>query len=310
MRAFVTGGNGFVGSHLVRALRERGDGAIVAGRARDGSKVDVELDLSDTENVRRALDASAPDVVFHLAAQAFVPASVRDPLATYETNILGTARLYEALRNATGVLPRVVFISSAEVYGARERSEYPLREDLAVHPATPYAASKAAAEAIALASCRSYGVPTVVARAFNHIGPGQDTRFAVPAFAAQLAAVAAGGPPVMHVGNLAAYRDFLDVRDVVLAYIALAERGESGETYNVCSGRPVTMQEVLRRLILTAHVAVEVREDAARMRPSDVPLSYGDPAKVQAATGWSPRYALDQSLRDVYEEARTRAPAA
>jgi GDP-4-dehydro-6-deoxy-D-mannose reductase len=310
MRAFVTGGNGFVGSHLVRVLRERGDSAIVAGRAHDGSEVDVELDLSDAENLRRALDASAPDVVFHLAAQAFVPDSVRDPLATYDTNILGTARLYEALRAATGILPRVVLASSAEVYGARERSEYPLREDLAVRPATPYAASKAAAEAIAIASWRSYGVPTVVARAFNHIGPGQDARFAVPAFAGQLAAVAAGGPPVMRVGNLAAYRDFLDVRDVALAYVALAERGEPGEAYNVCSGRPVTMQEVLRRLILIAHVAVEVREDAARMRPSDLPLSYGDPAKLQAATGWSPRYALDQSLRDVYEEARTRAPAA
>lgn len=310
MRAIVTGGNGFVGSHLVRVLRERGDDVLVAGRSHDGRDVDFELDLGDVENIRRALDAAMPDVVFHLAAQAFVPESMRDPLATYDTNALGTARLYDAIRSLPGNLPRVVLASSAEVYGTREPSEYPLREDLAVRPATPYAASKAAAEAIALASWRSYGVPTVVARAFNHIGPGQNARFAVPAFATQLAAVAAGGPPVMRVGNLTAHRDFLDVRDVALAYVALAERGESGETYNVCSGRPVTMQEVLRRLILIAHVAVEVREDLLRMRPSEAPFSYGDPAKVQAATGWSPRFSLDQSLRDVYQEARSRAAAA
>jgi GDP-4-dehydro-6-deoxy-D-mannose reductase len=309
MRALITGGNGFVGSHLSLTLRERGDTAIVAGRAHEGSDVDFELDLGDAENVRSAVDAAVPDVVFHLAAQAFVPESVRDPLATYDTNALGTARLYEALRRVTGNLPRVVVVSSAEVYGAREPSEYPLRENLALRPGTPYAASKAAAEAIALASWRTYGVPTIVARAFNHIGPGQDARFAVPAFAAQLAAVAAGGPRVMHVGNLTAYRDFLDVRDVARAYIALAERGEPGETYNVCSGRALTMQEVLRRLITIARVAVEVREDAARMRPSDVPLSYGDPAKLQAATGWAPRYALDRSLRDVYDEARARGAA-
>jgi GDP-4-dehydro-6-deoxy-D-mannose reductase len=305
MRALVTGGSGFVGTHLCRLLRERGDEVVVAGRAHEGGSVDVVLELDDPASIRRAVDAATPDTVFHLAAQAFVPDSVRDPLHTYDVNALGTARLFDALRERA-TPPRVVVVSSAEVYGSRQRADYPLREILAPAPATPYAASKVAAEAIAQAAWRSYGVPAIVARAFNHIGAGQDPRFAIPAFALQLARVAAGGSPLVKVGNLETSRDFLDVRDVVAAYVALAERGRPGETYNVCSGTPVWLKEMLRRLILIAGVAVEVREDPERMRPSDVPTSYGDPGKLQADTGWEPRRSLDRSLRDVYEDAFLR----
>jgi GDP-4-dehydro-6-deoxy-D-mannose reductase len=263
------------------------------------------LELDDAASIRSAVDAAAPDVVFHLAAQAFVPESVADPLRTYDVNALGTARLFEALRDRPAP-PRVVLASSAEVYGSRDRMDYPLHETLAPRPATPYAASKVAAEAIALAAWRTYGVPVVLARAFNHIGPGQDPRFAIPAFALQLARVAAGGPPLVKVGNLDALRDFLDVRDVVAAYAALAELGRPGETYNVCSGTPVSLKEMLRRLIMIAGVAVEVRDDPERMRPSDVPTSYGDPDKLRADTGWEARTALDAALRDVYEDAYLR----
>jgi GDP-4-dehydro-6-deoxy-D-mannose reductase len=242
-----------------------------------------------------------------LAAQTFVPDATRDPLSTYETNALGTARLYEALRQLSArPPPRVLVASSGEVYGARDPAEQPLREDLPPRSATTYAASKVASEAIALASARTYGIPTIVTRAFNHIGPGQSERFAVASFARGLAAIAAGAKPVLEVGNLAARRDFLDVRDVVEAYVALAERGGAGEIYNVCSGTAVAIQEVLRQLIMTARVAVEVREDPARLRPSDVPLAYGDNAKLRAATSWEPRYTLAQSLRDVYADARAR----
>ncbi len=149
-------------------------------------------------------------------------------------------------------------------------------------------------------------MPVVIARAFNHIGPGQDPRFAIPAFALQLARVAAGGPPLVKVGNLDALRDFLDVRDVVAAYAVLAELGRPGEIYNVCSGRPLSLKEMLRRLIMIAGVAVEVRDDPERMRQSDVPTSYGDPGKLRADTGWEARTALDAALRDVYEDAYLR----
>jgi GDP-4-dehydro-6-deoxy-D-mannose reductase len=305
MRALVTGGSGFVGTHLSRLLRERGDEVVVAGRAHEREPVDVVLELDDAASVRRAVDAAAPEVVFHLAAQAFVPESIADPLRTYDVNALGTARLFEALRDRPAP-PRVVLASSAEVYGSRERADYPLHETLAPRPATPYAASKVAAEAVALAAWRTYGVPVVLARAFNHIGPGQDKRFAIPAFALQLARVAAGGPPLVKVGNLDALRDFLDVRDVVAAYAVLAERGRAGEIYNVCSGTPVSLKEMLRRLIMIAGVAVEVRDDPERMRKSDVPTSYGDPGKLRADTGWEPQISLDAALRDVYEDAHLR----
>jgi GDP-4-dehydro-6-deoxy-D-mannose reductase len=310
VRALVTGGNGFVGKHLTAALRAHGAEVVTAGRAGDGGAVDIPLELSDAASVRDALEGARPDVIFHLAAQTFVPEATREPLATYDVNALGTARLYEALRElGTRPAPRVLVASSGEVYGARDAAEQPLREDLAPRPATTYAASKVASEAIALASARTYGIPTIVTRAFNHIGPGQSERFAVASFAHGLAAIAAGAKPVLGVGNLAARRDFLDVRDVVEAYVALAERGVPGEVYNVCSGSAIAIQEVLRQLIMAARVAVEVREDPARLRPSDVPLAYGDNAKLRAATGWEPRYTLAQSLRDVYADARTRVAA-
>ena len=309
MRALVTGGNGFVGRHLVAALQARGDFVLSAGRASDPGELDLPLDLADLSNLRAVVEIAQPDTIFHLAAQAFVPDANRDPLGTYATNALGTARLFEAARTLA-VAPRILVVSSAEVYGVRARSEYPLAETLATSPVTPYAASKAAAEAFAFAAYHTYGIPAIVTRSFNHIGPGQDARFVVPSFARQLAEIAAGAEPILHVGNLKALRDFLDVRDVVAAYIALAERGIAGRCYNVCSGSPVEIEGILRRLIAIAHLPVEVREDPARMRPSDVPLSYGDNTRLRAATGWAPRLSLPESLRDVYADAQARlAPA-
>jgi len=311
VRVLVTGGNGFVGRHLCSALRARGFDLVAGVHDPDGvadpARGEVSLELRDSDGLRESIERVRPDLVFHLAAEAFVPAANRDPMHAFDINALGTARLLEAIRNTRrDSFPRVIYASSAEVYGIRERSELPLKETLAAHPATPYAASKLSGEAIALAWRATYGIPAIVARAFNHIGPGQDERFAVASFAHGLAAVAEGASSVLTVGNLSAERDFLDVRDVVAAYVALAERGQDGEVYNVCSGRPVAMQEILRQLIAIAHVPVEVRQDPARLRPSDIPISFGDNAKLRDATGWSPQYPLSRSLADVYADARER----
>jgi len=310
-RALVTGGNGFAGRHLVAILRERGDEVIVAGRAHAGEQVDYELDLGDGDNVLGLIEATRPRVIYHLAAVSFVPDATHDPNGTYETNIMGTARLFEAVHAVYRDIapPRCIFASSAEVYGTRAPDEYPLRETLAPRPATPYAASKLSGEAIALAASRTFGIPAIVTRAFNHIGPGQDERFAIPSFAKGLAEISRGAEPILSVGNLSSKRDFLDVRDVVSAYVALADDGLDGEIYNVCSGRPVSMAEILRQLIGVAHVAVEVRENSDLMRPSDNPLSYGNNTKLRAVTGWKPRLTLTQSLRDVYAEASARVHA-
>lgn len=306
MRALVTGASGFVGRYLVAALRRSGADVLACGGPHDRAEDYVRLDLSNIETMRTALERSRPTVVFHLAAQAFVPESLAEPMETYEINAIGSARLAAAIREyaAGSPPPRLFFASSAEVYGQRTRDELPLRECLDLRPGNPYAASKAAAEAILLGEARSFGLDVVIARAFNHIGPGQSDRFVVASLAMQLARIAAGAPPQLLAGNLAAARDFLDVRDVVNAYIALARDGEAGEFYNVCSGGAVTIRDILRELIAIAHVPVEVREDPARLRPADAPILVGNPEKLHARTRWQPQLTLVHSLRDIYAAAR------
>ncbi|HEY2476847.1 MAG TPA: GDP-mannose 4,6-dehydratase [Candidatus Cybelea sp.] len=305
----VTGASGFVGRRLVEALRNDGDEVLACGGPHDTQADYFPIDLADAGSLTAALETARPRVIFHLAAQAFVPESLRSPMETYEVNALGTARLAEAVRGYDAdPSPRIFFASSAEVYGAREPGEYPLRETLDTRPANPYGASKAAAEAILLAQAQSFGLEVVIARAFNQIGPGQSDRFVVASMAAQLARIADGAKPQMYVGNLASGRDFLDVRDVVEAYLALARRGEGAhmehaQIYNVCRGHAVTIRDVLRELIAIARVPVEVREDPRLTRRVDAPLSVGSPEKLRAATGWQPRFSLLQSLRDIYESA-------
>ena len=308
MRVLVTGARGFVGRHLVAALNERGH--LVIPTDHHPHEDSLGVDVTDPLAVRGAVELAQPDAIAHLAAQAFVPASIEDPQGTYAINVGGTQHILEAVRgfvNEGGRHPRVLVASSGDVYGAQPASAYPLRETTAAEPANPYAASKVAAEATALAYARTYGLEVVVTRAFNHIGPGQDERFAVAGFAAQLARVAAGLAPAVSVGNLEASRDFLDVRDVCAAYVALLEgEGTPGQLYNIASGTATPLKEILRRLVEIAHIGVEIREDPARMRPSDVPVSVGDASKLREATGWSPRISLTAALRAVYDDARQR----
>lgn len=267
------------------------------------------LDLSDAAGLRDAFETARPTHVFHLGAQTFVPESFASPLATFRTNAMGTAMLAQAALEYAGggAPPRIVFASSAEVYGDRDPSDFPLHETLDLRPANPYAASKAAAEAMLLAQARGSGLDAVVARSFNHIGPGQNERFAIASFAAQLAAIARGAQPLLMVGNLDAARDVLDVRDVVAAYLALARDGERGEVYNVCSGSSVKIRDLLRELIAVARVPVEVRDDPQRVRPLDVPVFVGSAEKLRARTGWRPEIPLTRSLREIYEAALAAA---
>jgi GDP-4-dehydro-6-deoxy-D-mannose reductase len=312
MRILVTGGNGFVGRHLCAELTARGHAVIPAGRAQQGGDV-LPLDLQDSLNLRGIVDLARADAVAHLAAQAFVPAAIADPWTTHDVNAGGTLRLLEAIRAARaagGTNPRIVVAGSADVYGPQPAAVHPLVETSPLYAANPYAASKIAAEAYAVAAAASYGLRTVMTRAFNHIGPGQDPRFAVASFALQLARIAAGGEPLLRVGNLEAERDFLDVRDVSAAYVLLLEGGGAdGEVYNVAAGRAVAMKEILRRLVLIAHIGVEIRDDPALLRPADAPRLVGDSSKLRAATGWEPSFALAMSLSDVYADARERVAA-
>ena len=310
MRALVTGGNGFVGRYLCLELRSRGIEVVSAGQTMHGNDIDVAFDLADPASIATILERSKPTVIFHLAAQAFVPQATSDPIGTYEINVMGTARLIESVRVIRSERPRLIFVSSGEVYGSQAAANEPLREAMPTAPATPYAASKVAGEAIVLASARTYGFEAIVTRAFNHIGPGQSDRFVVASFAKRLAEIAEGDNARFPVGNLSPSRDFLDVRDVVRAYADLATAGTSGEIYNVCSGVPTKIQDVLRHLVMAARVGVEIREDPALVRAVDVPLFYGDNAKLRAATGWEPQISLPASLRDVYAAARATLTSA
>jgi GDP-4-dehydro-6-deoxy-D-mannose reductase len=308
MRVLVTGASGFVGRHVLDALTRAGHSVVAAGGPHDREPF-APLDLGNAELVGRAVATSEPDAIVHLAGQSFVPQSLADPLGTLAVNATGTAHLLEAVRkqrDRTQTPIRVLVVSSAEVYGIHAPAAMPLAEDAELRPGNPYAASKIAAETYAHAWTRAYGLDVVVARPFNHIGAGQDARFAVSSFARQLAQIAAGGEAVMHVGNLDAQRDFLDVRDVASAYVLLLANARGGEVYNICSGRAVAIREVLRQLITIARVPVEVRDDPERMRPSDLPVLSGDARKLRAATGWEPAFSLASSLRDVYNDAVAR----
>ena len=311
MRALVTGLDGFVGQWLARELL--GVGADVSG----GSRVEhpsynilspeesrglrwSAFELTDRPSIERAVATARPDTVFHLAAQASVAESLRDPVGTYEANVIGTALLLEAVA-AKAPDAMVVCVGSADSYGTVRAGDLPLRESAPLHPNNPYAASKAAAESIALQYARTGQLRVTTTRSFNHTGPGQRTSFAVPAFAHQIADIAAGAsPPTLRVGNLDARRDLTDVRDVVRAYRAIAERGETATVYNVCSGRSVSMRSIVDDLIHIAGVDVAIEVDPARLRPSDMPDLVGDFGRVRERTGWSPTIPFDQTLREVY----------
>ena len=312
MRSLVTGADGFVGQWLIRALLDAGEevtGMTRADHARF-TTLDVKsatavrwlcADLLDPQALSAVVKAAQPEVVYHLAAQASVAASLRDPAGTVETNVVGTANLLETLRT-DAAHATVITVGSAEAYGDVAPSELPIREETVLRPNNPYAGSKAAAEVLALQYAQSGWLRVVATRSFNHTGPGQSTAFAAAAFANQFADIARGkqAPTLAH-GNLSAQRDFLDVRDVVAAYHLLATRGRPGTAYNVCSGRAVSMRQIVESLGRLVGRPVELREDPARMRPIDTPVIVGDASLIRRDTGWEPTIPLERTLQDLYE---------
>jgi GDP-4-dehydro-6-deoxy-D-mannose reductase len=291
VRAFITGGGGFVGKWLSDHLRAQGDDVVV---------VDLEVDVTDPQAIGPALAAAHPDAVYHLAALAHVGDSWDAPGPVLAVNVLGTAEVLAAARRVASH-PTVLVVSSAEVYGVVGEEQLPLTETAPVCPSSPYAASKAAAEAVALQAWRGYGQPVMVVRPFNHIGPGQSPAFAVAALASRIVQAERNGSPTLAVGTLTTRRDFTDVRDVVRAYRLLVERGEPGSTYNICSGVDVSMAEIAERLLAAAGTSLELVTDPTLVRPVDTPALRGDPTRLRMATSWRPEIALDATLHDVLD---------
>ena len=298
MRSLITGGRGFVGTWLADHLRGVGDEVTV---------IDHEVDVTDPQALLVAVSDAAPDAIYHLAALTHVGRSWDEPLRVLEVNVIGTAAVLAAARQC-GTDPRVLVTSSAEVYGAvTDPSQLPLREDSPTAPLTPYAASKLAAESVVAQTVLGHGQQVIVVRPFNHIGPGQSPNFAVPALAKRIVEADRRGASTIPVGNLSARRDFTDVRDVVRAYRLLIESGQSGDVYNVCSGRDVGIGEIADTLLSLAGTTLAFETDPALVRPVEVPVLRGDPGRLVEATGWKPEITLDQTLADVLEYWRHHA---
>jgi GDP-4-dehydro-6-deoxy-D-mannose reductase len=296
MKALVTGADGFVGRHLLEHLRVNGDDAV---------GVDRECDVTDAVSVHAILESVRPEAIYHLAALTAVGASWSNPIEYTRVNVLGTKNVLDA---ATEIVPiaTVVLVSSADVYGVVSLADLPLVESFRVAPANPYASSKVEAEHVGHDAVRERGQRVVIARPFNHLGPGQSTDFVVPAIVDRLLQAVDDGAHEIVVGDLSTRRDFSDVRDVVRAYRLLAQKGVSGEVYNIASGIDVGLFDIAQRLVAAIAPGIRLVTDESLIRPVEVPVSCGSYEKLRRATTWHPMITLDTSLHDVIDEMRRR----
>lgn len=304
MRILVTGASGFLGRHLCDLLRKKKGVEVYAlsrsGRSMPGVR-SLRGDLLSREQVHRAVRRARPDLVFHFAGATSVSASWKDPVGTFRANVEGTRCLLDALSDLKRS-PRIIVSGSAEVYG-RSPSGTRLGEERSLKPLNPYAVSKLAQEAL----CAHYGLmhdlPIIRVRSFNLTGPGQSETFVTSAFARQFARISKRlQPPEVQVGDLRVRRDFTDVRDAARAYWLLARRGEAGEVYNLCSGRPRPIREILRFYLRHASVRINIRSVPSRRRPTDIPELAGRGVKLFRATGWRPRISWERTLKDLYTD--------
>jgi GDP-4-dehydro-6-deoxy-D-mannose reductase len=315
-RVLVTGVTGFAGSHLVDYMLDRGDCEIV-GIQRWRSRTEniehfadritlLECDLRDASSTRDTLEKVRPDWIFHLAAQSFVPTSWSAPTESLSTNIIGQVNLFEAVRRL-GLKCRIQLACSSEEYGLVMPDELPIRETNPLRPLSPYAVSKVGQDLLGYQYWMSWKLDCVRTRGFNHEGPRRGPVFVASDFAKQIADIEKGRKPaVISVGNLEARRDFTDVRDMVRAYWLALEKCEPGEVYNIATGSAWSIRKVLDHLLSLTKTKIEVRQDPARLRPSDVPVLIGDNTKFVKATGWSPTIPFEQTLRDMLEYWRAR----
>jgi len=317
MRILITGMTGFVGGHLVESLV--GQDHALFGFCRRGTwptnlahlAGKAELlpgELTDGSRLEAVVNHACPDWVIHLAGYANPGRSYAEADQCWTDNLTGTRSLYDAIAR-TRLRPRVLFVSTGLIYGEPDDPDGACDEYTTLKPATPYAASKAAADILSYQYTRNPGLDIVRVRLFNQIGPRQSADYAAANFARQIAAAEAGKqPPVIETGELNSRRDITDVRDMVAAFPLLLQRGQSGEVYNAGRGETYRIRELLDQLIALARVKVEVRQCSEPARKADTAVTRADPRKLHQATGWAPRIHLAQTLADILDDWRKTTP--
>ena len=309
MKTLITGAGGFVGGHLCAYLLAHTDwdilGTVYPQQVEsqpEGPRFRLQhLDLRNPDGVRALLEEHELDLVFHLAAQSIPAISFDNPWDTLETNIRSQLNILHSVR-VLGLRTRVLVIGSNEEYGHPQKGDLPFTEDSPLKPANPYAVSKVTQDLMGLQFHLAYKLDVVRLRPFNHTGPGQSPRFVVPAFASQIARIEAGlQEPVLKVGNMAAARDFSDVRDIVHGYHLAATTGEPGDVYNLASGQPHKISALLDTLLSFTDVHIRVETDPDRYRPVDVPVVYGSAEKFYQLAGWMPEIPFEQTLEDTLD---------
>ncbi|MCB9451931.1 MAG: GDP-mannose 4,6-dehydratase [Anaerolineaceae bacterium] len=316
MQILITGASGFAGRHLIEHILSTTPDAVIHGTVFGPNTGELpesghwyDLDLRQVDAVSDLIAQVRPQQIYHLAAQASPRRSFEVPWETLENNIRAQLNVILGCL-AAAIQPRMVVVSSAEIYRPVEPPDRPIPEGTPFIPTSPYGVSKITQDVLAQQYYLSHDLPIMRARPFNHCGPGQSLGFVAPDFAIQIARIEAGlQSPVIQVGNLSARRDFTDVRDVARAYGLMMEHGEPGEAYNIASGQAYSIQELLDILVSYSTVPVEVRLDPVRLLPVDVPIKRGDASKLKKATGWQPQIPLEQSLLDILNDCRRRVQA-
>jgi GDP-4-dehydro-6-deoxy-D-mannose reductase len=304
-RVLITGGTGFVGTHLIQFLKSNASriAVIASGDSRSRQEPEpgvehYELDIRRADDVRSVVRKVRPTHIYHLASISAVDVSWNNPQLTFEVNVLGAYNLFEAAMSLA-LPPRILNVSTSQVYAATDES---LTETSPLRPDNPYAASKAMAELLLVQhrKCLSGGI--ITARSFNHTGPGQSPNFVLPSIAKQFAEMEAGlRAPRLTVGNIYVKRDFTDVRDVVLAYSALLTKGRTNEVYNVCSGSAVRLADIIRKFEAISGIPTEINIDPERLRSNEISQIFGDSTKIRTETGWNPQIPLERTIQDLLD---------
>ncbi|MBI2593168.1 GDP-mannose 4,6-dehydratase [Candidatus Daviesbacteria bacterium] len=310
-KILVTGANGFAGQHLIPLLKSDYQIIGLINKSNLESSENVQYlngNILDRGFLEDLIKKYQPEKIIHLAAIA--PTWSQDPENIFKINLLGTLNLYLAVESAkkqNGYNPKIIYVSSAEVYGKTTNPEK-IKEDSPFFPANYYGSSKVAADRLSYQMSQSAKLQIIIIRPFNHTGPGQLAGFFVPDMASQIVEIEKDpNRNEISVGNLDSIRDISDVRDIVLGYkLILKVDAKPGEAFNLCSGTGVKMKEVLKKLLLAAKKEIQIIEDPARMRPSEVPITVGDNSKFKNLTGWEPKIPLDQTLQDTLEYWRQR----